>query len=66
MLQASRRIWKWPLMTRARRGGASSRRAGCGACARTRACSFGWPTSPEERATVADEKVGLEREEARD
>eukprot|EP00969_Alexandrium_andersonii_P176163 7789448-Alexandrium_andersonii.AAC.1 len=43
MLHASRRIWGYPLRTRVRRGGASSRRSGCGARARTRASSFGWP-----------------------
>eukprot|EP00969_Alexandrium_andersonii_P074478 3284823-Alexandrium_andersonii.AAC.1 len=52
-------------MTRARRGGAPSRRSGCRALARTRASSFGWPASPEVLAAVKDEEAGLERVEAR-
>eukprot|EP00969_Alexandrium_andersonii_P053299 2342056-Alexandrium_andersonii.AAC.1 len=66
MLHASRRIWGYPLRTRVRRGGASSRRSGCGALARTRASSFGWPVSPEVPVVAEDEEAGLERAGARD
>eukprot|EP00969_Alexandrium_andersonii_P363976 15463136-Alexandrium_andersonii.AAC.1 len=61
MRRASRRIWEYPPMTRVRRGGASSQRAGRGAFARTRAWVPRWPRSPGADAGGADEDDGLGR-----